>query len=322
MLGYEIALFVQRAAVLKIEASRDHPDTVRIYLPLGGNPADGPAFAASSGRAEAAVPSSYGTGKPAVDEKVSLGSVNANAVAAVLNVRSSANASDRNLPATGVRAETLRVDARHSPAVQAVRERTRPCESFPFDPNTASVADLQRLGFTLKQAESIDAYRQKGGRFRRKEDFAKSYVVADSVYERLAPYIRIPRLDINRADSAAFDALPGIGGYFAAKMVQERERLGGAYRCTQQLMGIYNFGQERYEALRDLVCCNPVEGISAFDMHTATEEQMRAHPYIRSYSLARSICLYRTYHPGFTTEDLLRDGIIDSTAAVRLRWLE
>lgn len=95
----------------------------------------------------------------------------------------------------------------------------RTYENFRFNPNVVSVNDLRRLGFSLKQAESIDNYRKKGGRFRRKEDFAKSYVVADSVYRRLEKYIDIPLLDINRADSAEFDALPGIGGYFAAKVV-------------------------------------------------------------------------------------------------------
>ena len=121
-------------------------------------------------------------------------------------------------------------------------------ENFPFDPNTVSVEDLCRLGFTEKQAQAIDNYRSKGGRFRRKEDFAKSFVVADSVYRRLEPYITIPRIDINAADSAAFDGLPGIGPYFAARMVSYRESLGG-YSFPEQLMDIYNFGEERYRGL-------------------------------------------------------------------------
>lgn len=316
MLGYEIALFVQRAAVLRIEASRDHPDTIRIYI----KPQESVASAVSGTPA-----SSDSRESPSSAKATAAPSDRADVAATTRRSATGGTAGGAQNPAAVSRfraeAETLRVDARHSPAVQAVRERTRSCESFPFNPNTVSVADLQRLGFTLKQAESIDAYRQKGGRFRRKEDFARSYVVADSVYERLAPFIRIPKLDINRADSAAFDALPGIGPYFAAKMVQERERLG-TYRSTEQLMGIYNFSRERYDALRDLICCLPVEGATEFDLHTASEEQMRSHPYIRSYSLARSICLYRKYHPGFTVDDLLHEGIIDSTAAVRLKWLE
>ena len=94
-----------------------------------------------------------------------------------------------------------------------VRESVPPSrvENFRFDPNTVTVEEMVRLGFNRAQAQSIDKYRQKGGRFRRKGDFAKSYVVSDSVYSRLGEYIEIPLLDINKADSAAFDALPGIG---------------------------------------------------------------------------------------------------------------
>ena len=72
--------------------------------------------------------------------------------------------------------------SRHSAAAQSIRRANSPrrYESFKFNPNTVSVDDLMRLGFSEKQAQSIDNYRRKGGRFRRKSDFARSYVVADS----------------------------------------------------------------------------------------------------------------------------------------------
>ena len=92
---------------------------------------------------------------------------------------------------TGTSPKVERKNAPHSPEAVKVREKAarRQVESFRFNPNTVSVEDLRRLGFSEKQAASIDHYRQKGGRFRRAEDFAKSYVVADSVFDRLAPYI-------------------------------------------------------------------------------------------------------------------------------------
>ena len=112
-----------------------------------------------------------------------------------------------------------------------------------------------RLGFSEKQAQSILNYRAKGGRFRRPSDFAKSYVVADSVFDRLEPYIDIPRIDLNKADSAAFETLPGIGPYFASKMVSYRTSLGG-YSHPEQLLEIYHFDREKYEALKDLISCS------------------------------------------------------------------
>lgn len=143
----------------------------------------------------------------------------------------------------------------HSEVVTQVRSRDRrKAESFPFDPNTVSLDDLQRLGFSLKQATAIDNYRKKGGRFRRPADFGRSYVVSDSVFNRLLPYIMIPKVNINTADSAALDALPGIGPYLVAKILEFR-RDNGPFQSPEQLMDIQYFDRERYEAIKDLVTC-------------------------------------------------------------------
>ena len=132
------------------------------------------------------------------------------------------------------------------------RYAPRRVETFRFNPNTATHDELVRLGFSDRQATAIEHYRQAGGHFARKEDFRKSYVVADSVYNRLEAYIDIPKVDLNAADSAAFDALPGIGPHFAALIVARRAEIGG-YTDTRQLLEIKNFGEERYEGLKDLV---------------------------------------------------------------------
>lgn len=208
IIGYQAALFIHRAAVLHIEAVRDKPDTVYVYLSREDS---GPKQKAP------AAPLDISPGNRRID-----------------------SISHRN--------------AEHSAPVEHIRETSRRTESFPFDPNTISADGLQRLGFSQKQAAAIINYRTKGGRFRRKEDFAKSFVVADSVYKRLEPFIRIPKLDINIADSAAFDALPGIGPYFAAQMVAYREKIGG-YSYPEQLMDIRNFDRERFDALKDLITC-------------------------------------------------------------------
>lgn len=63
---------------------------------------------------------------------------------------------------------------------------------FPFNPNTVSLDSLTLLGFSVKQAQTILRYREKGGRFRRKEDLAKIYTVSPEMYERLYPYITLP----------------------------------------------------------------------------------------------------------------------------------
>lgn len=188
-------------------------------------------------------------------------------------------------------------------------------ESFPFDPNKVSINDLQRLGFSEKQARAIIAYREAGGHFRRPADFAKSYVVADSVFKRLEPSIRIPRLDINSADSAAFETLPGIGPYYAALMVEYREKLGG-YSYPEQLMDLRNFTQDKFDGLSDLITVGPSTPYGLWEL---SEEELEKHPYIGSYG-AHGIVIYRENNAreALTVEGLAAAGVLRAGDAERL----
>ena len=259
IIGFETALFIHKAAVTRLVADRDHPDTVYIVERI--KPAE----------------------KPAEDETESVEEETDTAY--------------------------VRRSSGHSPDAVRIREKASPrrVETFRFNPNTVSLEDLMRLGFSEKQAQSILNYRAKGGRYRRPSDFAKSFVVADSVFDRLEPYIDIPRIDINKADSTVFETLPGIGPYFAAKMVSYRKELGG-YSYPEQLMDIYHFDREKYDALKDLIVCSPPE---PYPIWTLSERDLARHPYI-SRDEAHSIILYRTHQPqeAWTVEGLRKAGIL------------
>ena len=214
-------------------------------------------------------------------------------------------------------AVTVRRNAPHEAAAQQVRSRHTPrsFESFRFNPNSVSIEDLIRLGFSPRQAEAIDNYRRKGGRYARKEDFARSFVVADSVYERLEPFIDIPKTDLNRADSTAFDALPGIGPYYAAKMVAHRKALRG-YSYPEQLLDLYRFDEERLNGLRDLVSVGPSD---PYPLWTLPEDSLACHPYIGKHA-AHGIVLFRDNNPprAWSVEALAKAGILPPGDAARL----
>ena len=284
IIGYQTAMFVYKAAVMKIAANRDEPDTVFIYQPL---------LDASSGTISA----SSSTDLSSLPVNTSRGQS--------FNAEKSGKSSSRGLPSQ----TAVRKNAPHSPVADAVRRSLpgRKVESFRFNPNTASEDEFCRLGFSPKQARSIINYREKGGKFRRPEDFAKSFVVSDSIYRRLEQYIDIPLLDLNLADSAAFDALPGIGGWFASKMVEYRTRLGG-YSYKEQLMDIWKFDQEKFDALADLVTVSP-EYMTPYPLWTLPADSLRRHPYIRNYETARAIVMFRENTP---QEKLTMDALIDA----------
>lgn len=283
VIGYQTAVLVHRAAVAKILADRDCPDTVYV---IDRSQAESVLSAGMTGMA----------------------------------VKSGKSVKSGMTGRTEDSVVMLRKNAGHHPAVQQVRDSYRPAvENFAFNPNTVSVDDLVRLGFSRRQAEAIDNYRKKGGRFRRKSDFAESYVVADSVYRRLEPYIEIPLVDLNLADSAAFDALPGIGGYFAAKMTEYRRALGGSYSYREQLMDIWNFDREKYDGLSDLITIDSAY-VRPYPLWTLPEDSLRMHPYIKYRSAAHGIVLFRENNPqsSWTVDALERAGVISPEMAEKL----
>lgn len=268
IIGYQTALFVHRAATLKILSGATAPDTVFV-----------------------------------IESPVNEVPVNQHGS---IDKRRGKTRAERHYAKRPEQAEKV------------IRTFTlRTYESFRFNPNTVSVSDLCRLGFTEKQAESIDSYRRKGGRFWRPSDFAKSYVVSDTLFRRLEKYIDIPLVDINVADSAAFDALPGIGGYFASKMVSYREKLGG-YSDIVQLMEIYHLDKEKFAKFSDLIEVRkrPVP----FRLWSMPADSLRRHPYVRDFRTANAIVLYRNNNPrsSWTVSGLERAGIIDKETATRL----
>ena len=297
---YEVALFVREAAVSRIAAHRDRPDTVYVFPAAPDTTAalrvadDGPV------RAFANMPE-LGQGQSDTQPEL----------------QARRGSEDGLSSAFSPSAAQVRRNAEHGEVARRIYEaaRGRRVENFRFDPNTVSVSDLQRLGFSEKQAAAIDNDRAKGGRFRKPEDFARSYVVADSVYRRLEPYIDIPKLDINKADSAAFDALPGIGPYYAAKMVTYRKSLHG-YSYPEQLLDIPNFGSERYDTLKDLITVGPYEPYPIWDM---PEDSLALHPYIGRYA-AHGIIIYKESTPPEkrSVQDLKTRGILAPETADKL----
>lgn len=283
--GYQTALFLHSAAVEKVAANRDRPDTVYVYCDTGERESGD----CEGNRSESRYPSGMGVG----------------------TVRRNGGGKSGGW--------TERKNASHSEEVRQMREKlpVKNVESFVFNPNTVSVEDLCRLGFSIKQAQSIDNYRKKGGHFNRKEDFAKSYAVADSVYMRLEKYIDIPLVELNTADSLQLVSLPGIGGWYASKILEHRRVLRG-FSCKEQLMDIYRFDEDKFNRLCDLVIVSK-ENIMPYPLWTFPLDSMAVHPYI-SYAEAKSIVFFRENNPKekWTMDNILKAGILCEEHARKL----
>ncbi|MCR5826867.1 MAG: helix-hairpin-helix domain-containing protein [Bacteroidales bacterium] len=209
-------------------------------------------------------------------------------------------------------------DYSDSRTVIADRLAKKKVETFEFDPNTVALEDLCRLGFSERQAQVILNYRDKGGRFRSPADFQKMYVVDSATFARLESYIRIPKLDLNSADSEALLALRGIGPYYASKILSYRRRLGGSFTSLDQLLEIDGFDRGRLDGFRnDVELRRPPKG---FDIWTATQAQLEAHPYIGSYAAKGIIRFKRTVDSlSWTLSALVDAGILSPDKAAKLK---
>ena len=89
--------------------------------------------------------------------------------------------------------------------------------------------------------------------------------------------------NLNTADSAALVELYGIGGYYARKILQYRERLGGSFVDVRQLLEIEGFTQERLDKISGnvMVMRDDVKKVSLLE---ADMEFLRRHPYIGPYA--------------------------------------
>ncbi len=215
-----------------------------------------------------------------------------------------------------------------------------------FDPNTADSALLLRLGIPEWTVRSIYKYRAKGGVFATAEDFGRMHGITLKLYKQLLPYIRIaddykpaaeflgerePRykatvgdtvdypekmaegevVSINSADTTMLKTVPGIGSYYARRIVELRNRYGG-FVSLDQLLDIKGFPEE---ALRYLTI--PDGGITKINLNTANFKTLQSHPYI-GYSRAKAVTDYRRLKgritslrqlsllPGFGEEELSR----------------
>lgn len=205
---------------------------------------------------------------------------------------------------------------------------------FPFDPNNDDSLTLSALGLRDWQVSNILRYRRKGGVWRSPEHFARLYGLSQQDYEKLRPYIRIapedrggrrddgswpsgvPRgerpafehidklaegehLSLNGADTTALKRIPGIGSYYARKIVTYRERMGGFVSVSQidEIEGLPP-GTSRWFRLEGL------PEVRRIRINHASFKELVRHPYL-SYEQTKDIVNHiRHYGPLRSWQDL------------------
>ncbi len=209
--------------------------------------------------------------------------------------------------------------SRHAPPPRYYYTGGRRVERFAFDPNSADSTQLLRLGLRPWQVRNIYKYRAAGGVYRKKEDFARLYGLDAKTYRELEPYIQIspdyapaaslvkeratrepsdstpqrPRkllagetIPLNHADTTLLQRVPGIGSYWARRIVAYRQLIGG-FHSREQLKDLEGFPVNAlaFMEVDDIA-------LKKININTATLRQLQQHPYI-NFHRAKAIVDYR-----------------------------
>lgn len=219
----------------------------------------------------------------------------------------------------------------------------REAQLFSFDPNTLNKTGWEQLGLREKTIGTIQKYLAKGGRFHKPEDLKKIYGLSPADYDRLAPYIMLAKkeatsmpgeqasvagqipfrsrvitpVEINTADSAAWESLPGIGPALAMRILRFREKLGG-FHSTAQIKEIYGLADSTFERIKPYLLHTTGSLVKKININTATYDLLKSHPYI-GHVIARVIVSYRNEHGNYAAiDDLKKINIIDAAVYTKL----
>jgi competence ComEA-like helix-hairpin-helix protein len=197
-----------------------------------------------------------------------------------------------HLPAaTEVPGEPLDLDAHIAATERAVAEAERMAEPLRpgerIDPNTASLTELARLprvGPAL--ARRILEDREARGPFRTTGDLARVPGVGPRLLELAAPHLDLPDgpatpaigagpaspaarapaamaptapvgpIDLNTADAATLESLPGVGPVLAARIIAHRDAVGG-FTSPDDLLAVRGIGEATLARFRHRVRAGP-----------------------------------------------------------------
>lgn len=216
-----------------------------------------------------------------------------------------------------------------------------------FNPNTASEEELMTLGFPKYLSKTINNYRQKGGKFKFKEDLLKIYGMKPELYTSLVAYISLPSkqenngsdygeykanqsnftkepakivyakksissFNINLADTTQLIQIKGIGRVFAMRIIKYRDLLGGFY-SIDQVKETYGIEPEIIEELKKY--CTIKQDFNKIKINQVA--QIR-HPYLK-YNQAKAVIAFRNQHGAFKSiNDLSKIKIIDESTIIKI----
>ena len=179
-----------------------------------------------------------------------------------------------------------------------------------FEGNSSASSSNQRTKYVHEEENEYGAFKPTGNR---KTNNRRSG--SDSSLPRFKKYLgAIKPIEINSADSALWEQLPGIGGKLASRIVLFRDRLGGFYNVLQ-VAETFGLSDSTFKIILPYISCGEA-ALRKININESTAPELARHPYIR-WTLANAIVNYRNQHGSFRSVSDLR-----SVAAIPADVLE
>lgn len=143
-----------------------------------------------------------------------------------------------------------------------------------FDPNKVNANELKNMGLPEKIVNGIINFHKSGFIYHQKSDLKKVYAMTPGWYEKLEPFINLPSdanesnqslaptkfkevklIDLNLASQEELQSLPGIGPYYAMKIIKYRNGLGG-FASKEQLLSWNLLPDSVYQKIQSRISLN------------------------------------------------------------------
>jgi len=185
--------------------------------------------------------------------------------------------------------------------------KNKPKAFFYFDPNSLDSLQGYQLGLSRKQMTTLYHYREKGGRFKKKEDLLKWYGLSEIQASSLIPWVRIKtidsvhynkqnkhqwakytteKIDINHTIALDWIRVTGLPAYKVKRILTYQKWTGG-FTNIQSLKKVY--------------------GITTFDFEMI-------YPYLKYQPNTNKKMAYQSMR----FEDWMKLGIFDEKAVWRI----
>jgi DNA uptake protein ComE-like DNA-binding protein len=156
--------------------------------------------------------------------------------------------------------------------------KNKPKALFYFDPNLLDSLQGYQLGLSRKQMTILYHYREKGGRFKKKEDLLKWYGLSETQANTLLPWVRIQtmdatnynkqnrhaswgkdafeKIDINTSNAADWIRITGLPSYKVNRILRYQKWTGG-FTGIHAIKKVYGITAFDFEMIRPYLKYQP-----------------------------------------------------------------